>query len=66
MHNNLVNTNIKNSHVLLTPHELKTKLPLTPTAEHTVLKFREEIKHILNFQDSRKFIVVGPCDFGFL
>lgn len=61
MHNNLVNTNIKNSHVLLTPHDLKTKLPLTPAAEHAVLKFREEIKHILNFQDSRKFIVVGPC-----
>ncbi|NJL09931.1 MAG: 3-deoxy-7-phosphoheptulonate synthase [Calothrix sp. SM1_7_51] len=61
MHNNLVNTNIKNYHILLTPDELKAKLPLTSAAEHTVLKYRQEIKHILNFQDSRKFIVVGPC-----
>jgi 3-deoxy-7-phosphoheptulonate synthase len=61
MDNNLFNTNIKNSHILLTPHELKTKLPLTKSAEHTVLKFREEIKRILDFQDSRKFLVVGPC-----
>ena len=58
MHNKLFNTNIKSSHVLLTPNDLKTKLPLTRSAEETVLKFRQEIGHILDFQDSRKFIVV--------
>ncbi|MBD2136008.1 3-deoxy-7-phosphoheptulonate synthase [Anabaena sp. FACHB-1237] len=57
----LINTNIKSSHVLLTPNEVKEKLPLTKTAEHTILKFRQEIEHILDFQDHRKFIVVGPC-----
>ena len=61
MHNKLFNTNIKNSHVLLTPNEVKSKLPLTKSAEHTVLQHRQEIKNILDFQDSRKFIVVGPC-----
>ena len=61
MHNKLFNTNIKNSHVLLTPNEVKSKLPLTKEAEHTVLQHRQEIKNILDFQDSRKFIVVGPC-----
>ncbi len=61
MHNKLFNTNIKSSHVLLTPNDLKTKLPLTRSAEETVLKFRQEIGHILDFQDRRKFIVVGPC-----
>jgi 3-deoxy-7-phosphoheptulonate synthase len=57
----LINTNIKSSHVLPTPNEVKTKLPLTKTTEHTILKFRREIEYILDFQDRRKFIVVGPC-----
>ncbi|YAF96835.1 MAG: 3-deoxy-7-phosphoheptulonate synthase [Nodularia sp. CChRGM 3473] len=61
MHNKLFNTNIKNSHVLLTPNEVKLRLPLTKSAEQTVLKHRQEIKNILDFQDRRKFIVVGPC-----
>ncbi|CEJ47636.1 3-deoxy-7-phosphoheptulonate synthase [Umezakia ovalisporum] len=61
MHDKLFNTNIKNSHVLLTPNEVKLKLPLTKLAEHTVLQYRQEIKNILDFQDRRKFIVVGPC-----
>jgi 3-deoxy-7-phosphoheptulonate synthase len=61
MLNKLINTNIKSSHVLLTPNDVKAKLPLTKLAEHTVLKFRQELEHILDFQDSRKFIVVGPC-----
>ena len=61
MINKLINTNIKSSHVLLTPNEVKEKLPLNKTAEHTILKFRQEIEHILDFQDRRKFIVVGPC-----
>ncbi|WP_066378873.1 MULTISPECIES: 3-deoxy-7-phosphoheptulonate synthase [unclassified Anabaena] len=61
MHNKLTNTNIEKFHVLLTPNEVKSKLPLTKTAEQTVVKFRKEIEQILDFQDSRKFIVVGPC-----
>ncbi|MDH6062206.1 3-deoxy-7-phosphoheptulonate synthase [Chrysosporum bergii ANA360D] len=61
MDNQLFNTNIKSSHVLLTPHELKLKLPLSKLAEHTVRQYRQEIKNILDFQDRRKFIVVGPC-----
>ncbi|MCF4966598.1 3-deoxy-7-phosphoheptulonate synthase [Nostoc sp. CMAA1605] len=61
MHNKLFNTNIKNCHVLLTPNEIKSKVPLTKTAEQTVWRFRKEIEQILDFQDRRKFIVVGPC-----
>jgi 3-deoxy-7-phosphoheptulonate synthase len=61
MHNKLTNANIENYHVLLTPNEVKAKLPLTASAENTVLQFREEIERILDFQDRRKFIVVGPC-----
>lgn len=61
MINKLINTNIKNSHVLLTPNQVKEKLPLTKSAEQTIFKFRHELENMLNFQDSRKFIVVGPC-----
>ncbi|MBC1213607.1 3-deoxy-7-phosphoheptulonate synthase [Trichormus variabilis ARAD] len=61
MHNKLTNANIENYHVLLTPNEVKEKLPLTETAAEIVLQFRCEIEKILDFQDRRKFIVVGPC-----
>ncbi|MEH2119645.1 3-deoxy-7-phosphoheptulonate synthase [Nostoc sp.] len=66
MHNklfnsNIDNTNIENDRILLTPNEVKSKLPLTQIAEQRVLASRQEIEHILDFQDRRKFIVVGPC-----
>lgn len=61
MHHQLFDANIENSHVLLTPKEVKTKLPLTKAAENTVLQSREALEQILDFQDRRKFIVVGPC-----
>ncbi|MBD2359178.1 3-deoxy-7-phosphoheptulonate synthase [Tolypothrix sp. FACHB-123] len=61
MRHTLFDANIENSHVLLTPNEVKAKLPLTKSAEDTVLKYREELEQILDFQDRRKFIVVGPC-----
>ncbi len=61
MPNKLFNTHIENYHVLLTPNEVKSRLPLTNSAEQTVLKYRQEIEDILDFQDCRKFIVVGPC-----
>ncbi|BAY08739.1 3-deoxy-7-phosphoheptulonate synthase [Calothrix sp. NIES-2098] len=61
MRHTLFDANIENSHVLLTPNEVKAKVPLTKLAEQTVLKYREELEQILDFQDRRKFIVVGPC-----
>ncbi|MFK0732646.1 MAG: 3-deoxy-7-phosphoheptulonate synthase [Gloeotrichia echinulata GP01] len=61
MHHPLFDINIQNSHVLLTPKEVKAKLPLTKSAENTVLQSRKELEQILDFQDRRKFIVVGPC-----
>jgi 3-deoxy-7-phosphoheptulonate synthase len=61
MPHKLFNTHIASSRVLLTPNDIRSKLPLTDSAKTTVLKFREEIQNILNGQDDRKFIVVGPC-----
>lgn len=61
MHNKLFNTHIEDSHILMTPKEVKAKLPLTHSAEKTVLRARKEIEAILEGYDNRKFIVVGPC-----
>ncbi|MBW4553453.1 MAG: 3-deoxy-7-phosphoheptulonate synthase [Aphanocapsa sp. GSE-SYN-MK-11-07L] len=61
MQNTASNTNIESLCTLMTPEEIKLKLPLTDAARATVLKSRNEIENILEFKDSRKFIVVGPC-----
>lgn len=55
------NTHIENYKVLPTPNDIKNELPLTDRAEHTVLDSRRQLENILDGQDSRKFVVVGPC-----
>jgi 3-deoxy-7-phosphoheptulonate synthase len=59
--NVLGDTNINYSKILITPKELKEKLPLSPDLEQRILDYRKQIQAILDFQDDRKFIVVGPC-----
>lgn len=59
--NHLSNTHIQESHTLITPEQLRKKIPISHAAEKAVIKFRNEIEQILEFQDSRKFVVVGPC-----
>lgn len=61
MHEKIFDTHIQRSQVLLTPEDIKTKLPLSEVAEATVCRFRKQIENILDGKDSRKFIVVGPC-----
>ncbi len=61
MPHQLFNAHIANSRVLLTPNDIKSKLPLTDSIQKTILNFREEVKNIVKGQDDRKFIVVGPC-----
>ncbi|MDY6939877.1 MAG: 3-deoxy-7-phosphoheptulonate synthase [Cyanobacteriota bacterium] len=61
MHQKLLDTHIARSQVLLTPEEIKAKLPLTEIAARTVLRSRQDIENILDGIDSRKFIIVGPC-----
>ncbi len=61
MQKQLFNTHIAESHTLITPDEIKSKLPLTDSAEKNVWISRKEIEQILDGQDHRKFIVVGPC-----
>ncbi|RAM49071.1 MAG: 3-deoxy-7-phosphoheptulonate synthase [Hapalosiphonaceae cyanobacterium JJU2] len=61
MQDKLSNTHIESYYPLLTPSELKSRLPLTNLIKQKILEYRQEIENILDFKDRRKFIVVGPC-----
>jgi len=57
----LYNINVLSTELLPTPAEVKQALPLTETAERTVLAGREIVHNILDRTDPRLFVVVGPC-----
>jgi 3-deoxy-7-phosphoheptulonate synthase len=62
MHPNLINNvNVAAQDVLPTPDDIKQRLPLTAAAEATVLAGRQTVQRILDHQDHRVFVVVGPC-----
>jgi 3-deoxy-7-phosphoheptulonate synthase len=58
---NLYNVNVAALEVLPTPEEIKQRLPLSEAAAETVFQARETVKRILDRQDPRLFVVVGPC-----
>ncbi len=53
--------NIESNVVLITPEELKAQLPLSTAAETTVLQSRQVIRDILEGNDHRLFLILGPC-----
>lgn len=55
------NLNVVSQEVLITPDRLKEKVPLTANAEKTVYEGRQVIQKILDREDPRLFVVVGPC-----
>ncbi len=61
MTTNTDNINIQSNEALLSPAELKAKLPLAINAQSTVTKNRKSLQNIINGKDSRPFVVVGPC-----
>ena len=46
---------------LKTPIELVKQAPLTPKAEQTVIDGRDQIRRVLEGEDPRMLMVVGPC-----
>jgi len=46
---------------LMTPRELKARMPLTSAAERTVVEGREAIEKILAKKDRRLLVIAGPC-----
>jgi 3-deoxy-7-phosphoheptulonate synthase len=46
---------------LISPNELKARLPMTERSNHTVVAGRHALCEILKGKDSRLIVVVGPC-----
>jgi len=57
----IIDLNLIRSDKLLTPGELIDKLPLTSEIEETVINGRNQIRRILDGEDSRLIMVIGPC-----
>jgi 3-deoxy-7-phosphoheptulonate synthase len=60
-HERLENLNIESHRVLVTPEELKARLPATETARESVHAAREAVRAILDRRDHRLLVVLGPC-----
>jgi 3-deoxy-7-phosphoheptulonate synthase len=54
-------THVAGTEVLITPKQVKAKLPGNRKSYETVLKGRRELESILDHKDRRLFVVVGPC-----
>jgi len=55
------NLNVLSQELLLTPDEIRRRMPLTDSARETVVKGRHAVQNILERKDHRLLIVVGPC-----
>jgi 3-deoxy-7-phosphoheptulonate synthase len=60
-HGRLENLNIESHQVLVTPEELKARLPATETVRESVQAARDAVRAILARRDHRLLVVVGPC-----
>jgi len=57
----LNNVNVLSQDLLPTPQQVKSALPLTDKAQATVLQGRDDVRRILDREDHRLFVVIGPC-----
>ena len=55
------NLNVASLTRLIGPAELAEQVPITDKAKQTVVAAREEVKAVLNGEDPRLLVVVGPC-----
>jgi len=61
MPDRLHNVNVLSSELLPTPEQVKRELPLPPASEEFVYRSRGAVRRILDGEDPRLFVVVGPC-----
>ncbi len=59
--NNLNDTNVAAERVLISPAELKRRLPIPEKGETTVWAGRQIIRDIMKRKDPRFLVVTGPC-----
>lgn len=55
------NINIESFDSMPTPDEIHQRLPMTDEVAEQVLAGRQTLQRILDRQDERKFVIVGPC-----
>lgn len=55
------NLNIESFDAMPTPDEVHERYPMSETAARTVLDGRRTLERILDRQDPRLFLVIGPC-----
>ncbi len=55
------NVNVLEFDAMPSPEEIHERVPLTPLAAQTVMSGREALRRILDREDDRLFVVVGPC-----
>jgi len=55
------NVNVQSQEVLLPPTALKQDVPLSEAAAKVIVAGREAVQNILDHQDHRLIVVVGPC-----
>ena len=60
-HAQLDNLNVEQQEVLITPEELKSKLPVSETVRLAINGYRETVRNIVDRRESRLLVVVGPC-----
>ena len=53
--------NIAACEPLITPHDLKRRLPITHNVADTIISSRTIVRDILDRRDKRQMIIVGPC-----
>ena len=53
--------NVEDTRPLISPIDLVNRLPITPHIEGVVLAGRKQVQDILNGEDNRPMIIVGPC-----
>lgn len=53
--------NVMSNNALIKPSELEARIPLTATAEKVVLDSRRQLEAVLNGEDERFAVIVGPC-----
>src|SRR5690349_19894951 len=57
----LFDINVAASDLLSTPEDIMRDLPMPAAAEEFVFRSRHAVRRILDNEDPRVFVVVGPC-----
>ncbi|EAR08406.1 3-deoxy-7-phosphoheptulonate synthase [Reinekea blandensis MED297] len=55
------NLNIARQELLTTPADIKKELPVSEAATHTIAEGRKAVRKILDREDPRLIVVIGPC-----